>query len=270
MQVHPSVNIPSSISLWPVGRAPFASDEDAGLPRLTYYLPSDEFRTGQSVLVIPGGGYRLVSSAKEGHRPAQLLASHGIAAAVLEYRHAPSRHPVPLIDAQRALRRLRGLAGEHGLRTDQVGVLGFSAGGHLAGCLATQPAHEAGLAGDELDAVDERPDFAALVYPVATLSGPHAHRGSVENLLGDAPDPELVRSLSLEKAVTQRTPPMFLVHWQGDASVTPANSLELYAALTARGVPATLHLYEGGGHGAGLAANHAWGRELLAWLAARL
>lgn len=266
MQTHPSPNLPQVIPLWPAGRTPLAGDQDGVLPRLTYYLPSDEFRTGQTILVLPGGGYGMVSTPKEGHRPAQLFAAHGIAAAVLEYRHAPSRHPVPLIDAQRAMRHLRWLAGSHGLRTDRVGVMGFSAGGHLAGTVATQPAHPAGLAGDELDAIDAHADLAVLIYPVVSLVEPWSHFGSRDNLLGVPCDPALALQLSVEIAVTSKTPPTFIHHEQFDGCVPSANALALYAALTANRVPATLHLAEGDTHGSGLGANQPWGHALLAWL----
>lgn len=137
MKARESINLPQQLPLWPGEASPLTSAEDGELPRFTYYLPSDECRTGASVLILPGGGYGMVSSPKEGHRPAMYLSSHGIAAAVLEYRHAPQRHPVPLMDAQRGLRLLRSLASENGLDEARVGVLGFSAGGHLAGSLAT-------------------------------------------------------------------------------------------------------------------------------------
>lgn len=267
MQAHPSINLPQSLSLWPEGKRPLASPEDGPFPRFTYYLPSEEYRSGQSVLILPGGGYGLVSTAKEGHRPAQFLSAHGIAAGVLEYRHAPSRFPVPLLDAQRGVRWLRHLATTLGLRQDRVGVMGFSAGGHLAGMTATLPGHAAGLGIDELDGIPARPDFAVLVYPVVTFGQKTSHHGSCLNLLGDPPPMAKVAQLSLENAVTAQTPPMLLIHGQADGVVPPENSLVLYAALTARQIPATLHLYEGDGHGFGLGANHRWGEDLLHWLA---
>ncbi len=266
MQAHPSVNLPEALDLWPRGKTPMARPDDGSFPNLRVYLPSPEHRTGKTVLIFPGGGYALVSSAKEGHRPAQLLNAHGIAAAVLEYRHAPHRHPVPLMDAQRGLRVLRHWAEARGLDADQVGVMGFSAGGHLAGSLATQPEVSAGRIGDAMDAVSFRPDFAALIYPVVSFTATSSHSGSRNNLLGNAPDPALAEALSIEKAVSPGTPPMFLVHAQDDLSVSPANSIGLFEALTRQQVPAELHIYPKGGHGFGLAANHPWGELLLHWL----
>lgn len=267
MNTSPSVNLPEILSLWPAGEVPLAGPEDGDLPRLTVYLPSEEYRTGQSVLILPGGGYGGLSSAKEGHRPAQYLNAHGVAAAVLEYRHAPQRHPVPLIDAQRGLRRLRAFADEHGLSAEHVGVMGFSAGGHLAGTLATQPSVDEGRVGDAIDEISCKPGFAILIYPVVSFTAPYSHFGSRDNLLGEDADPGLADRLSIEKAVTPATPRMFLVHAQNDVAVPVANSLVLAQALSDHGVPADLHVYAEGGHGFGMAANHEWGPALVNWLA---
>jgi acetyl esterase/lipase len=266
MQAHPVNNLPLSIPLWPEGKTPFAGPEDGLFPRFTHYSPSDEYQTGVSVLILPGGGYSLVSTPKEGHRVAQLLTAHGIASGVLEYRHAPQRHPVPLTDAQRALRWMRVRAQDQGIASGPVGVMGFSAGGHLAGTLATQPEVEEGRVGDEVDAFPCRPDFAALIYPVVSFTEPWSHFGSRDNLLGPDADPALTETLSIEKAVSSSTPPMFLFHTQADGAVPVQNSLRLAEALTEHGVAVDLHVYAEGSHGIGLAANHAWGQLLLAWL----
>lgn len=269
MQSHPSINLPETRPLWPEGQVPLASDHDGVFPRFTYYLPSEEYRHGASVLILPGGGYGRVSTPKEGHRPAQRLASHGIAAAVLEYRHAPQRHPVPLLDAQRGLRTLRHLAHRHNLDPQKVGVLGFSAGGHLAGTLATQNEIPEGRVPDALDDIAFRPDFAALVYPVVSMTAAWSHSGSRDHLLGLDADPDLAAQLSLENAVTQDTPPMFLFHTAQDSSVPALNALRLAEALIDRGVEVDLHLVAGGGHGIGLARNHPWSQWLVDWIAAR-
>lgn len=269
MRAHPSINLPERIEMWPEGNTPFASDEDGVFPTLTLYLPSEECRTGDAVLILPGGGYGMVSTAKEGHRPAQFLSSHGIAAAVLEYRHAPQRHPVPLLDAQRGLRHLRAFAAEHGLNTDRVGVLGFSAGGHLAGSLMTQPEVKEGRVGDALDKVSCHPDFGALLYPVVSFVADYAHTGSCRNLLGETPDPELAERLSIERAVTSTTPPAFIVHTQTDNAVPIQNALALAGALVEHGVPTELHMYPetpNDKHGFGMGANHPWCSAFLEWL----
>jgi acetyl esterase/lipase len=267
MQAHPSINLPQSLAVWPDQQKPFAGPDDQDFPRLTYYLPSEEHRTGQTVLILPGGGYGLVSTAKEGHRPAQLLCAHGIAAAVLEYRHSPQRWPVPLLDAQRALRICRRKALEHGLDAAQVGVMGFSAGGHLAGTLAMHPEHPESRIGDEIDAVSCRPDFQILIYPVVSFEQPFSHFGSRDNLLGKPANPDLIQRLSLENLVDADSPPAFILHAQDDDSVLPQNSLLLAQSLTGHGVKTELHLIPDGGHGFGLAANLPWGRWLLEWLA---
>lgn len=266
MNSTPSINLPFELPLWPENQTPFSSPEDGELPRLTVYLPSDEHRTGQTVLILPGGGYSTVSTPKEGHRPAQYLNAHGIATAVLEYRHAPQRHPVPLCDTQRALKLLRHWAGENKLDPAQVGVMGYSAGGHLAGSLATQPEVPQTLVQDKLDSISCRPDFAILIYPVVSLTAPYSHFGSRDNLLGVPCDPVWAEQLSIEKAVTANTPPMFIVHAQDDGSVPVANALDLTTALTQARVKAELHVYPKGGHGFGMAANHPWGPALLRWL----
>jgi acetyl esterase/lipase len=266
MQRHDPINLPQTLPLWPDDRKPRASAEDLDFPTFTYYLPSDEFRTGQSVLILPGGGYHLVSSAKEGHRPAQWLCARGIATAVLEYRHAPSRYPVPLLDAQRALRLLRRLASDHNLNPARVGVMGFSAGGHLAGLLATQPPHDESNAGDEHDNVSPQPDFCAMIYGVVMLLGKDANEGSPRGLLGDPPPADLARQLSIENAVQAGAPPFFVAHGRNDTTVPVRNATLLFDACHAVDVPVTLHIYEDFAHGIGMADNHPWTRDLLEWL----
>lgn len=262
-------NLPLEIPVWPEGACPLRRPEESYLPRLTLYRPSPEHRSGPSVLILPGGGYAHLSIDKEGHRPAQFLASHGLAAAVLEYRHSPNRHPVPLLDTQRALRLLRQQAAELDLNTEAVGIMGFSAGGHLAGCAATQPQEAAATAGDAADALPAQPDFAILIYPVVTFLETCRHEGSLHHLLGEEPPPDLLSQLSIEKAVTPQTPPMFIAHGQADNPVPPENAIRLYQALTRHGCEATLHIYQRQPHGFGMGANHPWTRDLLEWLAER-
>jgi len=267
MESAPSHNLPVRLPLWSEGPLPFAGPEDGELPRLTLYRPSAEYRTGQTLLILPGGGYQRVSTEKEGHRPAMMLASRGHAAAVLEYRHSPARHPVPLADAQRAMKLLRSDARTSGLDPEAIGVMGFSAGGHLAGLLATQPPVSLACAPDPVEAESGRPAFAALIYPVVSFCEPFSHAGSREALLGPEAEGPLRAQLSLERAVSESTPPMFIAHGQADKGVPPENALSLYTALCRVSVPADLHIYHGAGHGFGLGANHVWGRDLFEWLA---
>ncbi len=260
------INLPREIPLWPQG-APQAGPEDLHLPRFTYYLPSAEYRTGQSVLVLPGGGYGMVSTPKEGHRPAQVLATHGIAAAVLEYRHSPQRYPVPLLDAQRGLRLLRSLAAEQqDLNPDAVGVMGFSAGGHLCGLLSTQEALPLQGEPDDLDSLPSAPNFSIYIYPVVSMTQPFSHFGSRDNLLGEDADPDLAKRFSIENAISDTSPPALIIHAQNDRGVPVENALALYQAYTDHKIPAAMHLYPIGGHGFGLAANHSWGQRMLDWL----
>lgn len=266
MERHESINLPQSIPLWPAGRMPLASEADEDFPTFTYYLPSEEYRTGQSVLILPGGGYHLVSTAKEGHRPAQYLAAQGIAAGVLEYRHHPSRFPVPLLDAQRAIRLMRSLADTHELDSEQVGCLGFSAGGHLAGLLATQSPHPLVDVGDEVDAFSPGLDFCALVYGVVTLVGPHANEGSSRGLLGDPPPKNEAEGLSIERSIQTDSPRFFIAHGQGDTTVPVENALYLYNACLEKNVSAVMHLYDDLPHGVGMEAMHRWISDLMSWL----
>lgn len=211
----------------------------------------------------------MVSTPKEGHRPAQLLAAHGIACGVLEYRHAPQRHPVPLIDAQRGMRLLRLLAKEHGLDQQRVGVMGFSAGGHLAGCVANFGEEASGKIGDAADNFSCGADFSVLVYPVVNLESSYAHIGSGKNLLGDNPSSEQLRTMSVHHNISAHCGPMLVIHGQADQTVPLRHALDLYEALTEARVAATLHIYEKMEHGVGMAANHPWMNELLFWLAKR-
>lgn len=264
----PHDGLPLTFPLWEK-ETPFAGEALPGLPRLTLYLPSEELNSGQAVIICPGGGYGCLCVPKEGHRIARFLSSHGHAAAVLENRYAPYRHPVPLIDAQRALRTLRHKAESWQIDPDRIGIMGFSAGGHLAGSAATLPCFDQGLVHDSIDTQSSRPDFAILVYPVISLTHQSAHIGSRDNLLGQEHATGLAEQLSLENAVTGQTPPTLLIHTNEDASVPPEHSLLFYQALREHKVPAELHIYEKGAHGIGLAENHPWGAAALRWLAKR-
>ncbi|UBU08739.1 alpha/beta hydrolase [Nonomuraea gerenzanensis] len=225
----------------------------AGAATVTAFPVAREDGPAPAIVVCPGGAYHHLAE-HEGAPVARWLNSLGIAAYVLRYRIAPHRHPLPLLDAARAVRWVRHHAAGHGVDPDRVGVLGFSAGGHLAGLLATEqgPMLTEGPH-DAVDEADPRPGLAVLCYPVTALAGPFAHRGSSDNLLG-ADAPEAVREeLSLASRVTGGTPPVFLWHTADDEAVPVANTLMLSQALAGHGVAQEVHVYPSGRHGLGLA-----------------
>lgn len=222
------------------------------------------------VVVCPGGGYSMLAWDYEGEDLARWFNTLGISAGVLRYRVSPHRHPAPLDDARRALRLVRARAGEWGVRPDRIGIMGFSAGGHLA-CMAAvhgEPGNPA--AADPVARVSSRPDFAVLIYPVVSMSQPWGHTGSRDNLTGGHADPALLDWLSGEKQVTPDTPPVFLVHSRADSVVSWHNSAALYLALRQQGIPAEMHLFERGEHGYGMAIKDPvigrWPAMLARWL----
>lgn len=264
---------PRSQLLWPDGAPGAVGREDADKPGLTIHLAKGN-SNGTSVVVCPGGGYRHLAVDHEGRQIAEYLNSLGVAAFVLQYRLAPRyHHPAPLQDVQRAIRRVRSQAEQLGLAPDRIGVWGFSAGGHLASTAATLFDSGRPEAPDPTDRLSSRPDFAILAYPVISFTEPFTHKGSRQSLLGDNPDPELVRSLSTELRVTPQTPPVFLFHTNEDKGVPPENSVAFYLALRKAGVPAELHIYERGPHGVGLAPKDpvlsSWAGRLADWLRTR-
>lgn len=217
-----------------------------------------------AILVLPGGGYARQAD-HEAEPVAEWLASLGIHAFVLRYRVAPDRHPAPLEDAKDAMLYIRN--GDHGIAVDpeRIGVLGFSAGGHLAATLSTAAA----TGNQDLDVPAAVPDLSVLCYPVASLTH-ETHQGSVENLLGEAPPSDLLTALSAELNVTPLTPPAFLWHTADDDAVPVSNSLNYARALFAAGVPAELHVFPAGRHGLGLAVDEPgpgqWTSLCAAWL----
>ena len=266
------------IRLWE-GDAPGAlGSRPQDIPTLTPYPVTTGAKTGASMLIFPGGGYGNLAE-HEGTGYAEWFAANGIQAYVLKYRLGSNgyRHPVMLNDAARALRMVRAFARRDGLDPARVGVIGSSAGGHLAATLATHfdPASAEGPkldAGDAYDRESSRPDLAILCYPVISL-GEFAHAGSRKNLLGENPPPALVRSLSNELQVTKDTPPTFLWHTVEDKGVLVENSLLFASALRRAGVPFSLHIYELGPHGLGLGrpgrAAPPWADQLLYWFKER-
>ncbi len=259
--------------LWPDGAPGATGDTEADKPSLTIWLPPADKATGAAIVICPGGGYGGLAVGHEGKDVAAWLNSFGVAGFMLKYRHAPKyRHPSPLLDAQRALRTVRSRAKEFALDPARIGILGFSAGGHLASTAATHFDDGDPKAKDPIDQASCRPDFAVLVYPVISLTTKYTHQGSKNNLLGKDPDPQLVKSLSNELQVTPKTPPTFLMHTSGDTGVPAENSILFYMALREHKVKAELHVYQDGGHGFGLAPNDpvlsTWPARCEAWLRA--
>lgn len=241
------------IVLWPDGAPGAHGQSEKDIPTLTVHLPASDKANGCAVVICPGGGYQHLASSYEGHDVAEWFNTFGVAGFVLRYRLAPQyHHPAPMLDVQRAIRTVRAKSNEWGIDPHRIGVMGFSAGGHLASTAATH--FDAGdpQAADPIDRQSSRPDFAVLAYPVITMTGHFGHGGSKKNLLGENPDPQLAESMSNEKQVTARTPPTFMFHTSEDTAVPPENSIRFYLALHKAGVPAELHIYEKGPHGVGL------------------
>jgi len=242
--------------LWPDG-APGAKGEAEGdKPTLTIYLPPAEKATGAAIVICPGGGYGALATDHEGLQIGQWLNSFGVAGFMVKYRHrntgAGYGHPAPLQDAQRAVRIVRSRGKEWGVDPNRIGILGFSAGGHLASSAITHFNESFYEAKDKIDRVSPRPDFAVLVYPVISLTESFTHVGSRKNLLGANPDPALVEKMSSEKQVTPQTPPTFLIATWEDKGVPAENSIYFYLALRQAKVPAEMHIFLKGPHGFGL------------------
>lgn len=284
---------PTVLPLWPEGVPPATRPDapaargdigpeqvDAGggirhvsVPTLTVVPPAVDRPNGTAVIVCPGGGYSYLSMNREGTQYAAWLSTLGITTFLLKSRLQDWGHPAPLQDVLRALRLVRSRAAEFGVDPQRVGVLGSSAGGHLAASASTLFDHPDGRTGAALDTTSARPDFAVLVYPVITMTGPATHAGSRRALLGDSPSPALQALMSLDQQVSPATPPTLLVHTQGDKSVPAQNSLLYFDALTRAGVPAELYVFEQGGHGIGmrdgLGTASAWPRRAEEWLRQR-
>lgn len=265
---------PRTLLLWPAGAPGAKGKTSADIPEVIVYLPRAGKANGAAIVICPGGGYGGLAMNHEGHQIAQWLNKNGVTGIILKYRHAPKyRHPIPLQDAQRAIRFTRSQAKEWQIDPSRVGILGFSAGGHLASTAGTH--FDAGDkdASDPIDRLTSRPDFMVLLYPVITLSAPFAHGGSRDNLLGKNADPKLLDSLCNEKQVTKETPPTFLVHTTEDTGVPPENSVTFYMALNRSKVPAEMHIYEKGRHGLGLGPADlpfsSWPDRCMAWMAGR-
>jgi acetyl esterase/lipase len=238
--------------LWPNGAPGALSNADRDIPTLTVYLPEPGQASGAAMVICPGGGYTGLA-AHEGGDYARFLNEQGIAGFVLKYRlgSAGYRHPAMLQDAARAVRTVRARAKEWNIDPKHVGIMGSSAGGHLASTLLTH--FDAGNpdATDVIERESSRPDLGILCYAVITM-GQYTHQGSKANLLGRNPSPELVQDLSNELRVTKDTPPCFIWHTSEDKTAPVENSLQFAAALRQAGVPFDLHIYQKGAHGLGL------------------
>ncbi|NGZ87033.1 alpha/beta hydrolase [Duganella sp. SAP-35] len=237
---------------------------------LTMAGPAVDRPNGTAVIICPGGGYVRMSTAREGDQYANWLGSLGVTTFVLKYRMQEYGHPAPLQDVLRAVRTLRSRAAEFGINPARIGVMGSSAGGHLAASAGTLFDHPLGRTGAALDAVSARPDFLMLMYPVITMQDPAVHAGSRKALLGAKPSADALQLMSLEKQVTAATPPTLLIHTQEDTSVPVENSILFYQALTRAHVPAEMYLFEHGSHGMGmrdgLGTSSNWPRRAEEWL----
>ena len=257
-----------SILLWPQGAPGAKGTGPEDCPRLTAYLPAGD-GPFPAVVVCPGGGYAF-RAAHEAEPIARWLNTLGVAGLVLDYRVAPYKHPIPLGDAQRAIRMVRARCAEFRVDPARVGILGFSAGGHLAVSAAT--IFDAGQAGaaDPIDRQSCRPDALIACYPVITFTGSFVEPGSRTNLLGEPADPALREYMSLENRVTKQTPPSFVWHTSDDSCVPVENALLLALALGRHAVPFTLHVFQHGQHGLGLAQESlevdAWTQLCARWL----
>jgi len=262
---------PEPVLLWPEGAPGALGTEPRDRPEIRIYAPESAVATGTAIVICPGGGYGILATDHEGHQVAKWANSIGVTGVVLKYRLSPHyRHPAPLQDVQRAIRHVRAHAKDLQVAPNRIGVLGFSAGGHLASTAATHFDMGIATSADAVERQSSRPDFAVLCYPVISLTEPFAHTGSARNLLGDAASDELRKSLSNETQVTPATPPTFLWHTGEDTAVPVENSLAFYAACRKANVPAELHIYQNGPHGVGLApadpAVFGWKDRLADWL----
>lgn len=281
-----------NLSLWPEGKVP--NHKNGGekekwdstdlirvskvqSPGISIYLPSKRTATGQAVIICPGGGYNYLAYNWEGSDPARLLASKGIAAIVLRYRlpdPASNTNPTtaPISDASRAIRMVRFYAAKWNIKKDKIGIMGFSAGGHLASTAGTH--YDSGNANspDSIEQQSSRPDFMVLVYPVISMSKSIMHSGSRNRLIGEKPDSTMAKVYSNELQVNANTPTTFLIHATDDKAVPVENSLLFYQALKDNNVPAELHVFPKGGHGFGMGIGYgaveAWMGLCVEWLRA--
>lgn len=245
------------IELWPAG-APHGNGDATDTAKVTVYLPEAKLANGKAIVICPGGGYQSLSMEHEGHDWAQFLNGQGIAAIVLKYRMPHGRYQVPIEDAEEAMRLVRRNATAWNIDGQKIGIMGFSAGGHLAATVAT------------LSTKDAAPNFQALFYPVITMDPSFTHKGSHDNLLGRDAKKKLEREYSCDQQVTRVTPRAFIALSDDDHVVLPANGANYYLECYRHDVPATLHIYPSGGHGWGFSQSFPSHIEMLldfkAWL----
>jgi acetyl esterase/lipase len=266
---------PQRIPLWENGAPGTPATKPENEPVLFAYRAESQNAARSAVVVCPGGGYVHLAMDHEGKQIAEWFNQFGVTAFVLQYRNYSSghQHPVPMMDGQRAIRTVRARAAKWNLDPAKIGVMGFSAGGHLASTLATHFDNGQSDAVDAIDRASSRPDFLILCYPVISMTESYMHRGSRENLLGKGADEALAANLSNEKQVTAQTPPTFIFQTDADKPVPAENCVAFYLALRRSGVPAELHIYQDGTHGVGLArevpATSTWPDRLRDWLQLR-
>ena len=261
-QAAPTITAQAPQPLWAEGAPPSpAGSEAEEVPTITTYKIEGQEMSGVAMVICPGGGYGGLAMDHEGEQVAQWLGQNGIQPFVLKYRHAPkSKHPAPLNDAQRAIRTVRAQAKEYAIDPAKIGMIGFSAGGHLVASTSTLATEGDATAAELIEQVGGRPNFACLMYPVITMSEDFGHEGSRKNLIGlDAPE-DLRVLLSPDKQVSAQTPPSFIVHTSEDTAVPVKNALVYYQALVDAKVPAELHVYEQGRHGLGLGTDKVAGK----------
>lgn len=252
------------VPLWSDGAPGALGKEPKDAPTITVRLPKSETPTG-ALVICPGGGYGGLAMDHEGHQIVEWANAMGLAAVLCDYRHRGKGygHPAPLQDAQRAIRLTRFHAAEWNIDPNKIGIIGFSAGGHLVSTVITQfeatnassvpPSATDRSTTDSIEARSSRPDFAILCYPVISMGSAFTHRGSEVNLLGKDATPETLQRFASERNVRSDTPPTFLLHTLEDKAVPPENSLVFYQAMVAKQVPGELHIYQKGQHGIGLA-----------------
>lgn len=264
---------PETFALWPDGAPGALGSAETDKPTLTVFRTTLR-RNGTAVIIAPGGGYLNLSMNNEGRQVAAWFNAMGVTAFVLKYRLGPRyHHPIELGDAQRAIRLVRARAADFGIQPDRIGMMGFSAGGHLTATAGTMYDDGNPSASDPLDRPSSRPDFLILGYPVISFDPAIAHAGSVRALIGDSPDEKLRELLSPELHVTEKTPPAFLFSTSADTTVPVENSVRFYLALRKAKVPAEMHIFENGAHGGGLwlsdPALSLWPELLANWMRGR-